>query len=229
MANQRPILYYHPLAAFCHKVLIALYESGVDFEPRYVDLADPESSAEMITLWPVGKFPVLRDGERVVPETTIIIEHLALHHRAARSLVPSDPDVALDARLWDRFFDLYVSAPMQKIVLDRLRPSDGRDPIGVEDAKAMLRTAYDLLERRMASRTWAAGDTFGIADCAAAPALFYAEIAVPFTGTHPRAAAYLERLLERPSFARVLREAKPYLVHFPLRDQIPARLMAACG
>ncbi|AKF11790.1 putative glutathione S-transferase-like protein [Sandaracinus amylolyticus] len=209
-------------------MLVALYESEIDFEPRLVDFADPASSAELFELWPVGKIPLLRDGDHLVPETTIIVEHLALHHAGARALIPSDPALALEARLWDRFFDLYVGVPMQRIVLERLRPTDRRDPLGVDEARAALRTAYSMLEQRMATRTWAAGDSFGLADCAAAPVLFYAEIAEPFSSTHPRVAAYLERLLKRPSFARVLREAKPYLGLYPLRDQMPARLLAAC-
>src|SRR5688572_871220 len=217
-------LYYHPLASFCHKVLIALYESETPFEARIVDLADPTSSAEMLSFWPVGKFPVLRDQrrDRTVPETTIIVEYLARHYPAAAPLLPDDPDLALDVRLWDRFFDLYVQVPMQKVVADRLRPPGREDPFGVDDARATLRRAYDLAERQLASRTWATGETFTLADCAAAPALFSADCAEPFATSHPNVAAYYERLLARPSFARVLDEARPYFQNFPLRDALRA-------
>ncbi len=220
-------LYYHPLASFCHKVLIALYENATPFEGRIVDLADESSSAEMLRFWPVGKFPVLRDEERgqTVPETSIIIEYLAQHCPGPVPLLPSDPERALQARLWDRFFDLYVSVPMQKLVADLLRPSGQQDPFGVEEARATLRRAYDMIERQLSSRTWAIGDAFGLADCSAAPALFYADIVLPFTKTHPSAAAYFERLLGRASFARVLCEARPYFPNFPLHQAIPARFL----
>lgn len=219
------VLYYHPLASFCHKVLLALYENETAFEARLVDLGDERSSAEVLSFWPVGKIPVLRDErrQRTVPETSIIIEYLAQHYPGRAPLVPADPELALEARLWDRFFDQYVSAPMQKLVGDRLRPSGSGDPAGVEEAKATLRRAYDLAERQLTSRTWAIGDVFSMADCAAAPALFYADIALPFSADHPRLAAYFERLVARPSFARVLREARPYFELFPLRERLPAR------
>jgi glutathione S-transferase len=218
-------LYYHPLASFCHKVLIALYENETPFEPRLVDLADPGSSAEMLAHWPVGKFPVLRDHrrERTVPETTIIVEYLARSYPGPVDLIPADPDRGLDVRLWDRFFDLYVQVPMQKIVADRLRPPGREDPLGVDEARASLRRAYDLAERQLASRTWVTGEAFTLADCAAAPALFYAECAEPFATSHPAVAAYLERLLARRSFARVLDEARPYFANFPLRDSLRAQ------
>jgi glutathione S-transferase len=218
-------LYYHPLASFCHKVLVALYENETPFEPRVVDLADEASSAEMLSFWPVGKIPVLRDAkrQRTVPETSIIIEYLTLHYPGPVALLPSDAGAALEARLWDRFFDSYVSAPMQKIVGDRLRPPGRNDPDGVEEARANLRRAYDLVEQQVESRAWAAGDAFSMADCAAAPALFYAGILVPFSSTHPNTAAYFERLVSRASFARTLAEARPYFQLFPFHEQIPAR------
>lgn len=214
-----PTLLLHPLASFCHKVLIALYEREVPFVPRTVDLADPASAAELLAAWPVGKIPVLRDGDRVIPETTIIIEHLDRHHPGAAPMIPSDFDEALEARLWDRFFDLYVAAPMQKIVGDRLRPADVRDPHGVAEARAALASAYAQLDRRMAHRTWAIGDRFSLADCAAAPALFFAECTVPLAD-RPHAAAYLQRLLDRPSVARTLDEARPWFPHFPYREAL---------
>jgi glutathione S-transferase len=219
-------LYYHPLASFCHKVLVALYENETPFEGRIVDLADERSSAEMLSYWPVGKFPVLRDEKRgrTVPETSIIIEYLSRHYPGRTALVPDDPELALEARLWDRFFDFYVNTPMGKVVTDRL---PGRnDPFGVDEARATLRRAYDMLERQVESRQWAVGDEFTMADCAAAPSLFYAGIVEPFGANHPRVAAYFERLYARPSFARTIAEARPYFVNFPYHEAMPARFLS---
>ena len=220
-------LYYHPLASFCHKVLIALYEAGTPFRAEIVDLGDSASSAEMLAFWPVGKIPVLRDEARArtVPETTVIIEYLDQHHPGSVRLLPRDADAALDVRLWDRFFDLYVQVPMQKIVVDRLRPAGKHDELGVEEARASLRKAYELAERELQGRSWAAGDVFSLADCAAAPALFYAGIVEPFSREFSGLAAYFERLLARPSVARTLAEARPYFSMFPLREAIPSRFL----
>jgi glutathione S-transferase len=206
-------LYFHPLSSFCQKVLIAFYESGTPFERRIIDLGDPESRAALERLWPMTKFPVLHDHERKrsIPESSIIIEYLALHYPSAARLVPAEPERAWETRLSDRFFDLYVNVPMQKIVTDRLRPAGKSDPYGVEAARATLRTAYDMIERELATRTWAVGETFTMADCAAAPALFFADRIMPFGGAHGNAAAYLRRLAERPSVARTFEEARPYL------------------
>ncbi len=210
-------LYFHPFASFCQKALIALYENETLFEPHLVDLADDAARAQFHALWPMGKMPVLRDEarDRTVPESSIIIEHLAQHYPGTVELVPADPDLALQARLQDRFFDLYVAEPMQKIVADRLRPPKMNDPHGVAAAKAMLLTAYDLIERTMGSRTWAIGEAFSMADCAAGPALFYANWVEPNGEARPNVAAYLQRLMARPSFARVVEEAKPYRTLFP--------------
>lgn len=210
-------LYFHPFAAFCQKVLIALYENGTPFTGQLVDLGDEADRAAFLAVWPIGKFPVLRDeasGE-VTPETSIIIDYLDQHYPGPVRFVPEDPDLARRTRLADRFYDLYVAVPMQKIVGDRLRPDGGGDHIGVEQARAQLRTAYALLEARMADRTWAMGEDFGLADCAAAPALFYADMVEPFRAGHPHLAGYFERLLARPSFARVVDEARPYAHFFP--------------
>ena len=215
-------LLLHPLASYCHKVLIALYERDVPFTPRHVDLGDPASAAELVAAWPIGKIPLLLDGDRVVPETSIIIEHLD-RHGSAPPLVPADPDEALEARLWDRFFDLYVSTPVQRIVGDRIRPAGAQDPHGVAEARATLRVAYRQLEARLTTRTWAIGERFTIADCAAAPALFYASTLEPV----PEAvAAYLERLLARPSVARTVDEARPWFRLYPYREALPARFQA---
>jgi len=210
-------LHFHPLASFCHKVLIALYENATPFEPHFVDLGDPASRAAFVALWPMGQMPVLRDEESGVttPETSIIIEYLDRHYPGTVDLIPDDPDAAREVRLYDRIFDDYVQIPMQKIVGDRLRPPGQTDPAGVQAARATLDTAYGVIEARMAGRTWAVGETFTMADCAAAPALFYAEKVHPFTAGFPSAAAYFDRLLARPSFARVLEEAEPFMANFP--------------
>lgn len=210
-------LHFHPLSSFCQKVLIALYENNTPFEPQIVDLGNEADSAAFKKIWPIGKFPVLRDDarDRTIPESSIIIEYLAEHYPGPVALVPADADLARQARLRDRFFDLYVNVPMQKIVTDRLRPAGQNDTYGVEQAKTLLRTALDMTERDMATKIWAMGEAFGMADCAAAPALFYANLVMPLADTHNNAAAYLNRLMERPSFARAVKEAKPYFKLFP--------------
>lgn len=220
-------LYCHPLASFCHKVLVAFYETDVAFRSRTIDLADPDSAAELSALWPLGKFPVLHDAvrERVVPETSVIIEYVQQHYPGPVPLLPDDADERLDARLWDRVFDLYVGVPMQKIVVDRLRPEDGRDPLGVAEARRSLDTAYAMIDAKVAGKAWAVGERFTIADCAAAPSLFYASILHPFGGGLPNLEAYFERLLERPSVRRTLREARPFFAMFPYRDAMPERFL----
>lgn len=210
-------LYYHPFSSFCQKVLIALYENDVAFDGEVVDLGNPESRAAFAAVWPLAKFPVLRDEARglTIPESTTVIEYLALRHPGPVPLVPADPEAALQARLWDRFHDNYVQHPMQKIVADRLRPKERRDPHGVAEARALLDNAYGILETELAAKTWAAGGDFTLADCAAAPALYYADLVHPFAARHPRLQGYFQRLLARPSFARVVEEAKPYRHFFP--------------
>ena len=210
-------LYFHPLSSFCQKALIALYENDTPFAPHIVDLANEVSNAEFKAIWPIGRFPVLRDeaNDRTVPESSIIIEYLAQHYPGRTQLVPADPELARQTRLHDRFYDLYVNVPMQKIVTDKLRPPGKNDPHGVEEAKRLLLTACGMIEQEMATKTWAMGDAFSMADCAAAPALFYVNLTMPLGGTHRNAAAYLGRLMERPSFARALKEAQPYFALFP--------------
>lgn len=210
-------LYFHPLSSYCHKVLIALYENETPFEKEIVDFGSEASAAAFRKLWPVGKMPVLRDAARnqTVPESSIIIEYLGRHYPGGTALIPGDADLALKTRLADRFFDLYVHDPMQRIVGDRLRPAGKGDPFGVEAEKARLRKAYDIIDQDMATRTWAAGDAFTMADCAAAAPLFYAGKLVPFGDDRRNLTAYFERLTRRPSYARALEEAKPYLSMFP--------------
>jgi len=210
-------LYLHPLSSFCWKALLAFYENATPFESVLIDLRDPAMRAELANLWPFAKFPVLRDETRdeTVPESTIIIEYIAQHYPGRAELIPRDPDAALRVRFCDRFFDLYVHSPMQAIVGDRNRPPASKDPGGVEQARSTLRTAYDRIEREMATRRFAAGDRFSMADCAAGPALYYANRVLPLGATLPNTAAYLARLLDRPAFRRVMSEAEPYFAMFP--------------
>jgi glutathione S-transferase len=210
-------LHYHPLASFPWKVLIALYENGTPFERVIVNLGDRDSGGAFRALWAMGKMPVLVDSARgeTLPETSVIIEYLSLHYSGRVPLVPTDPEEALEVRLWDRIFDLYVQQPMQKIVGDRLRPGGRADPEGVEQARSTLRTAYAMVEARMAERSWACGEGFSMADCAAAPGLFYAAKVEPYAEAYPALAAYFGRLSERPSFQQVVAEAEPYFHMFP--------------
>ena len=209
-------LYFHPLASFCWKALIALYENDTPFTAHVVDLMDERERAEFLKISPFGKFPVIHDGERgqTVLESTIIIDYLAQRFPGTTALLPTDPDRALSVRYWDRFYDLYVHEPMQKVVADRRRDPDQRDPTGVQQAKAQLETSYTLIESEMAGKTWAVGEEFTMADCSALPALYYGNRVHPLGG-HATTAAYLERLLARPSVNRVIREAAPYLHLFP--------------
>lgn len=219
------ILHSHPLASFCWKVLIGLYESGAPFEARMLDLGDDAARAAHLERWPVGKMPLLIDEARgdVVPETTIILEYLDRHYPGANLLPEAEQ---LDVRLWDRFYDLYVHHPMQRIVADRLRPEADRDPYGVAEARAQLQVAYGMIESRMASRDCACGPDFTLADCAAFPALFYAGIVEPWGAGQSALAAYFERLLTRPTISRVLAEAQPFFSYFPFVDDMPARFRA---
>jgi glutathione S-transferase len=189
-------LYFHPLSSFCQKVLVALYENDTPFTPHIVDLGNEASRAALTNIWPIGKFPVLRDeaADRMIPESSIIIEYLAQHYPGKVPLVPADPDLARRTRLKDRFFDLYVNVPMQKVVTDRLRPAGQNDPLGVAQARTLLETA-----------------------------LYYANLVTPFGDTHRHAAAYLDRLTQRPSFVRVDKEAQPYRSLFPSDNSSPIR------
>ena len=207
-----PLLYMHPFAAYCHKALMAFYENGIAFEPRRTD--EPATMKELEALWPFRLFPVLVDGPHTVMEASIIIEHLQLTRPGPVRLIPSPPAAALEARFMDRVFDNYVMEPMQRLVADTFRKS-GSDAEGVAAARGRLDTSYAWLEQRMAGREWAAGD-FGLADCAAAPALLYADWAHPIAERFGNLRAYRARLLARPSYARVLDEARPYRHLFPL-------------
>lgn len=209
-------LFLHPLSSYCHKVLIAFYENDIPFETKRVD--DPAVAREYERLSSLKKFPILRDVKRghVVLESTIIIEYLETHFPGRAKLIPADPDRAWQVRLRDRFFDNYLHAPMQKFAGDHLRPEGKRDPHGVAEAKANFVKALDRVNAEMADKTWATGDAFTMADCAAAPAMFYGNrFFGPFRETHPNALAYLDRLMARPSYARALQEAKPFMHLLP--------------
>jgi glutathione S-transferase len=210
-------LHFHPLASYCWKALVAVYENDTPFTPRMVDLSSESERAALLKLWGIGKFPVLCDDARgqTVPESSVIIEYLDRHYPGATRFIPADFERAWQTRLRDRFYDLYVHEPMQKIVGDRMRPEGRKDPHGVEEAKARLRTSYRMIDDEMATRNWSMGDAFSLADCAAAPALFYANEVLPFGEGHANVAAYLDRLKARPSLARVLKEAAPYFAMFP--------------
>jgi glutathione S-transferase len=211
-------LYFHPFSSFCQKVLIALYEHDIPFVPRIVDLSDAAERAMLEALSPIGKFPVLRDeaAGRTVAEASVIVEYLDRLGEAP-PLIPAGREDALDVRYWDRVFDLYVMAPMQRIVADTFRPDGTHDSFGVEEAKATLERSYRIVDDALAQHggDWICGDAFTLADCAAAPALFYANTIVPFSA-HRQLAAYYRRLLARPSFARAVDEARPYRHLFPL-------------
>ena len=208
-------LYYHPLSSYCMKALIALYENDTPFTPHLVNLQDPASRAEFLKVWPIGKFPVLADGDWMVPESSIIIEYLDQKYPGKTKFIPADPDLARQMRMRDRFFDCHVMEHMMKIVGDRMRPDGKHDEYGVDHARTKLQTALGLVDEAMAKKTWAIGETFTMADCAAAPALFYAAKVAPFEATFPGAAGYLDRLTKRPSFARAIREAEPYFHMIP--------------
>lgn len=208
-------LYGHPFSSYTWKALIALWEKRLAFIFRSVDPAEPQNGADLARLWPVAKFPLLVEGERVLPETSAIIERLDQIAPEPR-LIPSDPDAAIEVRLLDRVFDNHVMSPMQAVVSDALRPAERRDPIGVADAKAKLVTIYGWLDQRLAGREWAAGDAFTLADCAGAPSLFYADWVQPIGDGFPTLRAYRRRVLARPSVARAVDEARPYRGYFPL-------------
>jgi glutathione S-transferase len=214
MPTALPRLYAHPFSSYCQKVLIALYENGTPFD--YRTLEDPAAKAELAALWPIKRFPVLVDAGRTVLEASCIIEYLDLYRPGPVRLVPADAKAALEVRVMDRFFDNYISTPQQKVVSDRLRPEHVRDAYGTAEARAMLDKAYDWLDRVMAGREWAAGDDFSLADCAAAPFLFYADWTHPIDPRFGHVRAYRARLLARPSFARAVDEARPYRSYFPL-------------
>jgi glutathione S-transferase len=214
-------IYYHPLASYCHKVLIALHENGVDFEKRLVDLGNAEDRATLQALWPLAKFPVLHDAarDRNVPESTVIIDYLDHYFPTAHPLIPADWEAAQAVRLWDRILDNHLHDTMQDIVWDRIIGAQG----DMGRARASIQTMYTLLDRQLAQHHWVAGDAFSLADCAAAPALFFATTLETLPGGLVHATRYFRQLMERPSVTQTLEEAKPYFSMYPFADAIPAR------
>ncbi|HXD04751.1 MAG TPA: glutathione S-transferase family protein [Burkholderiaceae bacterium] len=207
-------LYAHPFSSYSQKVLIALYENATAFEWRVLD-GSPEVTREWATLWPMAQMPLLRDGERVVIESTVIIEHLQIHHPGPVRLLPADPAAALEVRFMDRVFDQHVMGPMQAIVNDFRRPAEQRHPPTVHEARNRLEQIYAWLDSRLAGRTWAVGEDFGLAECAAAPSLFYADWVHEIAPAYERLRSYRTRLLERASFKRAVEEARPFRGFFP--------------
>ena len=207
-------LYAHPFSSYCQKVLVALYENEVPFEYRMLE--DAGAMDELKQRWPFGRFPLLVDDGRTVVESTIIIEHLMLAHGGRVRWLPEDPAQALEVRFLDRFFDNDVMAAMQKPVFEALRTDGSRKDEVMQQARQALDTAYGWLEPRLQGRTWAAGDSLSLADCAAAPSLFYADWVHPIGPAFPTVRAYRSRLLAWPAFARVVDEARPFRPYFPL-------------
>lgn len=217
-------LHYHPLSSYCHKVLIAIDVLGIDVDRQLLNLGDAKERAAFLALWPTGKMPLLIDHGRPIPETSIIIEHLQRHHaQAGRTLIPQDADAALEVRLWDRLFDLYVMTPMQALTGDLLRPEGERDALGVARARDGLLSAYALINRQLEGRTWITGDAFSMADCAAAPALFYALTYVPLPPQHVNLTAYFDRLMAWPPVALTIDQARPYFRFYPGREGLAPR------
>ncbi len=208
-------IYGHPLASFYWKAAIALYERDVPFEFLMVDPGHPQNVEAVGRYAPTGQFPVLVDGERAVIESAAIIEYLDLHHGDAPPLVPADAQQAIEVRQMDSVFDDYVMAPLTRMVVNAMRGEAGRDA----EAQATLDKSYRWLNGWMAGRTWAAGDDFSLADIAAATSLFYAHWGYAVPQEHAALRAYRARLLQRPSVARVIKEAKPWFEYFPLKDR----------
>ena len=209
-------LFGHPFSSYTWKALIPLYENGTPFEFRMLGPDNPENFAEFASLWPIAKFPLLRDGETAIFEATAIIEHLSAFHPGAVAFIPANPALAVETRMLDRVFDNYVMTLLQAFVDHALRSAEDRDPIGVDRARRMLDTIYGWLDGRLDGREWANGSNFSLADCAAAPSLFYADWVHPIDKTHANLRAYRARLLARPSVARTVDEARPYRALFPL-------------
>jgi glutathione S-transferase len=208
-------LYEHPFALYCQKVLVALRERALEFEMKIEN--EDFTREELAELWPIASIPLLRDGDRVVAETSIIIEYLDGLDAAGPRLIPQDPEQALQARFWDRFCDAYISDAVQAIVFNALKPDERKDPEAVDAARATFATAYEMLEARLDESEWLAGGEFSIAECAAAPGLFYAWALVPWSeADHSNLTQYYRRLAARPSYARVIEDARPYRDLFPL-------------
>jgi len=208
-------LYFNPVSSYSQKALLALYEKGCPFEPTIINLMDPKDREAYRKVYPIAKVPFLRVEEKKLDlsEASVIIEYIDRHFPGGPKLLPDDPDQALQVRMLDRFFDLYINDSVTKIFFDGMRPEGKKDPFGVQQARERLDSTYAFFEPQLAGRTWAAGDAFTMADCAAAPALFYARMIHPFEA-HKNVTAYFDRLMQRPSLQRVVKEAEPYLAMF---------------
>lgn len=206
-------LYGHPISSYTWKVLIALYENGTPFDAITVD---QDTYADFIAKWPTGKFPILIDSDRkrMVTETSVIIEYLDAYYPGRTRFIPDDFDTALEVRRWDRVLD-HLNTTMSKIVVDNIRPDGRRDPYGVEEAKRIIAGIYTVIETQLGAREYIVGESFTLADCSAAPALWYATRNAPLGENHPRIAAYLDRLKARPSFARAVKESEPFFHMYP--------------
>lgn len=206
-------LYGHPISSYTWKVLTALYENGTAFDSITVD---QNTYADFIGKWPMGKFPILIDSDRktMVTETSVIIEYLDIYYPGRTRFIPKDIDAALEVRRWDRVFD-HLNTTMSKVATDSIRPEGHRDSYGVEEAKRIIGGIYTVIEQQLGERDFIVGDSFTMADCAAAPALWYGTRNVPLNGGYPRIAAYLERLKQRPSFARAVKESEPLFHMYP--------------
>jgi glutathione S-transferase len=220
-------LYYHPLSSYCQKVLVALYETGLPFTPHLINLGDEADRALLAAHWPLCKLPVLFDAaaQRSLPESTTIIDYLDQQPGAAARLVPAEPAQALQVRLWDRIFDNHVHTPMQQIVADRIWQTQA----DLSRQRALIQAAYRIIDQQLAHHPWAAGTGFSLADCAAAPALFYARTLEPLPAHTPHLRAYFERLVERPSVRRTLQQARPYFDHYPFAEALEARWRAGAA
>jgi glutathione S-transferase len=207
-------LYSHPFSSYCQKVLMAFWENDLSFEYRHLE--EPGAMEELASLWPLRKFPLLVDDGRTIAETSVIIEYLDRHHPGPVRFLPEDNEAALEVRFMDRFFDNHVMTPMSKPVFEALKAEGGRTDEALSEARVALETAYAWLEQRLDGRIWAAGDEFSMADCAAAPSLFYADWVHRIAPAFPRLRDYRAQLLSRPSFARAVDEGRPYRTYFPL-------------
>lgn len=221
-------LHFHPLSSYSHKALIALYENGTQFEPAALDLMDPQVTVAFRKISPFGKMPALEDTTRgyIVNEATTIIEYLDENYRGTIKFIPADMDQAWQIRMWDRFFDNYLHESMQRVVADSFRADGSHDPYAVAEHKKRIFEFYGILEQHIKGREWI-GAHFSLAECAAAPSLFYANTIYPLGKEYPNTRAYLGRLMERPSYARILEEAEPFFGFFPLEPKPQRTLQAA--
>ncbi len=225
-----PVLHVHPLSSCCQKVLIAARVLGVTLEERFLNLGDPAVRGAFAGISPMGKMPLLEDGDRRVAETSIIIEYLQQHYAAGDArLIPNSAEAALDVRFWDRFSDFYVMTPMQALTAERLKPDGQGSEAAVADARQMLLKSYAVLDRQLQGGGWLAGADFSMADCAAAPALFYAVAYVPLPEEAVNLQAYFERLMAHPAVVAVVDGARPWFKYFPGRDGLARRFFDPDG